>query len=68
AVRDGVDVRGFYSWGPIDLVSCSSSEMTKRYGFIYVDRDDYGRGSQVRLEKDSFAWYRHVIDTNGAEL
>ena len=68
AINDGVDLRGFYAWGPLDIVSCSSSEMEKRYGFIYVDRDTYGKGSGERLKKDSFAWYRHVIDTNGEEL
>ena len=68
AIRDGVDLRGYYAWGPIDIVSCSSSEMTKRYGFIYVDLDDYGQGSGRRVKKDSFDWYRHVIETNGAEL
>lgn len=68
AICDGVDLRGYYAWGPIDIVSCSSSEMTKRYGFIYVDLDDYGQGSGKRVKKDSFDWYRHVIETNGAEL
>ena len=46
----------------------SSSEMSKRYGFVYVDQDDYGKGSGRRIKKDSFAWYQHVIETNGAEL
>lgn len=68
AIEDGVDVRGYYAWGPIDLVSCSSSEMSKRYGFIYVDLDDYGHGSGKRALKDSYAWYRKVIATNGADL
>lgn len=68
AIRDGVDLRGYYAWGPIDIISCSSSEMSKRYGFIYVDLDDYGKGSGERLKKDSFAWYQHVIETNGEEL
>lgn len=68
AVRDGVDVRGFYAWGPLDIISCSSSEMAKRYGFIYVDQDDYGQGSGERVKKDSFAWYQNVIATNGEEL
>lgn len=65
AIFDGVDVRGFYAWGPIDIVSCSSSEMEKRYGFVYVDYDNYGNGSGKRLKKDSFHWYKHVIETNG---
>lgn len=68
AIRDGVDLKGYYAWGPIDIVSCSSSEMSKRYGFIYVDMDDYGKGSMARIKKDSFDWYQHVIETNGDEL
>ncbi|WP_291292930.1 glycoside hydrolase family 1 protein [Enterococcus sp.] len=65
AIKDGVDLRGYYAWGPIDIVSCSSSEMSKRYGFIYVDIDDYGKGSGKRIKKDSFAWYQKVIHSNG---
>ena len=68
AIKDGVDLRGYYAWGPIDIVSCSSSEMSKRYGFIYVDQDDYGNGSKERLKKDSFDWFKQVIATNGNEL
>ena len=68
AIEDGVDVRGYYAWGPIDLVSCSSSEMSKRYGFIYVDLDDYGHGTGKRSLKDSYAWYKKVIASNGADL
>ena len=68
AIKDGVDLRGYYAWGPIDIVSCSSSEMSKRYGFIYVDLDDYGHGSGKRIKKDSFKWYQHVIETNGESL
>lgn len=68
AIRDGVDLRGYYAWGPIDIVSCSSSEMSKRYGFIYVDLDDFGKGSGVRLKKDSFTWYQKVIKSNGEDL
>ena len=68
AIEDGVDLRGYYAWGPLDIISCSSSEMSKRYGFIYVDQDDYGKGSKVRIKKDSFKWYQHVIETNGEEL
>ena len=67
-VKDGVDVIAYLSWGPIDIVSSSSAEMSKRYGYVYVDRDDFGNGSQKRLKKDSFYWYQHVIQTNGAEL
>lgn len=68
AIKDGVDLRGYYAWGPMDIVSCSSSEMSKRYGFIYVDLDDYGHGTGRRLKKDSFVWYQNVIWTNGEEL
>ena len=68
AIRDGVDVRGYYAWGPIDIISCSSSEMSKRYGFIYVDLDDYGKGTGKRIKKDSYAWMQKVIASNGADL
>ncbi|MCY8269082.1 family 1 glycosylhydrolase, partial [Bacillus haynesii] len=68
AIKDGVEVIGYYPWGPIDIVSCSSSEMSKRYGFIYVDKDDYGNGTLERKKKDSFYWYQKVIATNGEDL
>lgn len=68
AITDGVDLRGYLSWGPIDLVSMSTSEMSKRYGFIYVDLDDNGCGSKTRSRKRSFYWYKKVIASNGAEL
>jgi len=68
AIKDGVDVRGYYAWGPIDIVSCSSSEMSKRYGFIYVDYDDYGKGTGKRFKKDSFEWMKKVIAANGDDL
>lgn len=68
AVKDGVEVIGYYPWGPIDIISCSSSEMCKRYGFVYVDQDDYGNGSKRRSKKDSFAWYTNVISSNGEIL
>ncbi|MBO0412059.1 glycoside hydrolase family 1 protein [Enterococcus hulanensis] len=68
AIYDGVDVRGYYAWGPIDIVSASSHQMSKRYGFIYVDIDDYGQGSKKRLKKDSFAWFQQTIQQNGAKL
>lgn len=67
-VLDGVDVIAYLSWGPIDIVSSSTGEMSKRYGYVYVDRDDFGQGTQKRLKKDSFAWYQHVIETNGVDL
>lgn len=68
AVRDGVDVIGYFPWGPIDIVSCSSSEMSKRYGFIYVDLDDYGQGSGARSRKKSYGWYQRVIASHGEDL
>lgn len=68
AIKDGVDVRGYYIWAPLDIVSCSSSEMSKRYGFIYVDRDDYGNGTNERIKKDSYHWLKRVIESNGQEL
>ncbi|WP_288523092.1 glycoside hydrolase family 1 protein [uncultured Holdemanella sp.] len=67
-VKDGVDILAYLSWGPIDIVSSSSAEMSKRYGYIYVDLDDLGKGSGKRLKKDSFYWYKHVIETNGEDL
>lgn len=68
AIEDGVEVMGYTSWGPIDLVSASKAELSKRYGFIYVDRDDNGEGSLARSRKKSFYWYQEVIATNGASL
>lgn len=68
AILDGADVFGYYPWGPIDIVSCSSSEMSKRYGFIYVDQDDYGKGSGKRSLKDSYFWYKKVIESEGEVL
>lgn len=65
---DGVDLLGYTMWGPIDLVSASTGEMSKRYGFIYVDRDDNGRGTLKRSKKKSFDWYKKVIASNGEEL
>ena len=55
-------------WGCIDLVSASTGEMSKRYGMIYVDREDDGSGTFERRKKKSFDWYKHVIETDGAEL
>lgn len=68
AIEDGVNVIGYTMWGPIDMISSGTSEMTKRYGFIYVDQDDYGNGTMKRYKKDSFYWYKNVIKTNGEEL
>lgn len=66
--EDGVDLIGYTPWGCIDVVSCGTGQMKKRYGFIYVDRDDEGQGSLKRLKKKSFDWYRKVIASNGEEL
>ncbi|MFZ1283848.1 MAG: glycoside hydrolase family 1 protein [Propionicimonas sp.] len=68
AVKDGVEVMGYTSWGPIDLVSASTAQMSKRYGFIYVDRNDDGTGTLARYRKKSFGWYADVIGSNGASL
>ncbi len=68
AIRDGVEILGYTSWGPIDLVSASTGEMKKRYGYIYVDKDNDGNGTLERKKKKSFFWYKNVIATNGAEL
>ena len=65
---DGVDVLGYTPWGCIDLISAGTGEMKKRYGFIYVDMDDEGKGSLNRFRKDSFYWYKKVIETNGESL
>ena len=65
---DGVDILGYTTWGPIDLVSAGTGEMSKRYGFIYVDRDDYGNGTLKRSKKKSFDWYKKVIASNGEDL
>lgn len=65
---DGIELLGYTTWGPIDLVSAGTGEMSKRYGFIYVDRDDLGNGSLKRYKKDSFYWYKKVIESNGEKL
>ncbi|HEM3568596.1 TPA: 6-phospho-beta-glucosidase [Streptococcus suis] len=68
AIEDGVVLMGYTPWGCIDLVSASTSEMSKRYGFIYVDADDQGKGSFDRSRKASFYWYKDVIASNGANV
>ncbi|MGI6156784.1 MAG: 6-phospho-beta-glucosidase [Enterococcus lemanii] len=65
---DGVDLIGYTSWGCIDLISASTGEMGKRYGYVYVDKNDDGTGSLKRYRKKSFYWYRNVIASNGSEL
>lgn len=67
-ILDKVDVIGYTCWGPIDIVSVGTGEMRKRYGFIYVDKDDEGKGTLERKEKKSFDWYRKVIATQGEDL
>lgn len=68
AIEDGVEVMGYTSWGCIDLVSASTAELKKRYGYIYVDRHDDGSGTLERYKKKSFYWYQNVIKTNGESL
>ena len=66
--KDGVELLGYTMWAPIDIVSASSGEMDKRYGFIYVDKNNAGEGTLARSRKKSFYWYQRVIETNGADL
>jgi 6-phospho-beta-glucosidase len=68
AVEEGVELMGYTSWAPIDLISAGTNQMSKRYGFIYVDQDDLGRGTLARSRKDSFWWYKKVIESNGENL
>ncbi|AYW51419.1 glycoside hydrolase family 1 protein [Tetragenococcus halophilus] len=68
AMKDGAEVIAYCAWGPIDIISCSSAQMDKRYGFIYVDLDNEGNGSGKRIKKDSFYWYKKTIETNGKAL
>ena len=68
AIHNGVNLIGYTTWGCIDLVSAGTGEMRKRYGFIYVDKQDDGSGTFKRIKKDSFYWYKKVIESNGKEL
>lgn len=68
AIDDGCDIMGYTWWGPIDIVSAGTGEMKKRYGFIYVDKDNDGKGTLKRSKKRSFAWYQQVIASNGEVL
>lgn len=68
AIKDGVNVLGYTSWGCIDLVSASTAQLSKRYGYIYVDRNDDGSGSLKRYRKKSFYWYKEVIRSNGQHI
>jgi len=68
AIDEGVEMWGYTTWAPIDLISASTNQMSKRYGFIYVDQDDMGNGTLARSRKDSFYWYKKVIASNGEAL
>ena len=68
AIEDGCEVMGYLYWGPIDIVSAGTGEMRKRYGFVYVDRNNDGSGTMKRAKKQSFEWYKEVIATNGESL
>ena len=67
-IKDGVEMIGYTYWGPIDIVSAGTGEMTKRYGFVYVDKDNDGNGTLKRTKKKSFEWFKRVIATNGDDL
>ena len=66
--EDGVELMGYTTWAPIDLLSNSTNQMSKRYGFIYVDRDEFDLKTLDRYRKDSFYWYKKVIESNGEIL
>lgn len=68
AIDDGANVFGYCLWTPIDIVSSSTSEMSKRYGLVYVDQDDYGNGTKERIIKDSYFWFKKLIESNGTIL
>ena len=68
AIEDGADIFAYCSWAPFDIISAGTAEISKRYGYIYVDYDDYGKGSGALYKKDSFYWYKKVIETNGESL
>ncbi|HOV42188.1 MAG TPA: family 1 glycosylhydrolase, partial [Oscillospiraceae bacterium] len=68
AIEDGVELMGYTTWGCIDVVSASTAQLSKRYGFIYVDRNDDGTGTLERYKKKSFYWYKEIIATNGGAL
>ena len=66
--EDGVPLFGYTTWGPIDLVAFTTGQMSKRYGFIYVDRNNDGTGDLHRVRKDSCFWYQRAISSNGVDL
>lgn len=68
AINDGVNLFGYTWWGPLDIVNASTNQVSKRYGFIYIDQDDNGNGTRDRKRKKSFFWYKKVIASNGNDL
>lgn len=68
AIKDGANIIAYLPWTSIDLVSSGTAEMSKRYGFVYVDKDDTGAGTNNRFKKKSFFWYKNVIESNGENL
>lgn len=68
AIKDGCEIIGYTWWGPIDIVSAGTGEMEKRYGFIYVDKQNDGTGSLKRIRKESFYYYKRIIESNGEDL
>ena len=68
AIEDGVPLIGYTTWGPIDLVSAGTGQYAKRYGFIYVNRHDDGTGDFSRSKKDSYFWFKKVLESNGENL
>ena len=68
AINDGCDIRGYTWWGPMDVVSSGTSEMSKRYGFVYVDRFNDGHGTLERKTKESYNRYKEIIESNGEVL
>ena len=66
--EDGVELLGYTPWGCVDLISATTGEMSKRYGLIYVDKDNAGNGTLKRTKKKSFHWYKEVIASNGENL
>ena len=68
ALLDGVEIMGYLYWGPIDVVSAGTGEMRKRYGFVFVDRYNDGSGTLERKKKNSYDWFKKVIESNGEDL
>ena len=68
AIEDGTDLIGYTWWGPIDIVSAGTGEMKKRYGFVYVDKNNEGTGTLKRIRKDSYDYYKQIIQSNGENL